>query len=282
MGEEVSDGSLLDQYGLNDTNAIIWDIKTSSESSIDLGQTSGRENSECSDVGEEPPEEADNFVLSDDDSVCDEGPGLDLEEELTASWDPGSTVGEWYPKGQPMNESSQVLVLNVYLALKMLPLPLVKDIVTVLGRADARNVPWALRAAAGLLSLSPSRIFRTVTQVKQNGWRPVERQKCAAPEQSSGDRKGADDTKGQQQTRALMTLARAALGTRAAHAPASEYVKHISGLAVEGVDVGQKYHTREHFKDVEFLGARCLQSHHAQDIQRPLGVVSGSEAILRS
>ena len=83
--------------------------------SIDLGQTSGGENSECSDVGEQPPEEADNLVLSDDDSVCDEGPGLDLEEELTASWDPGSTVGKWYPQGQPINESSQVLVLNVYL-----------------------------------------------------------------------------------------------------------------------------------------------------------------------
>ena len=231
------------------------------------------EPSHCSDVDEQPRLEETRLELSDDDTGSGQDPSLELEEdEMEASWAPGSSVGDWFPKGQPMNESSQVIILNVYLSLKKLPIGTLKDIVSALGGTHAATVPFALRAAAGLLCLSPIRIYRTVIKVKQNGWRPVAQPSCnrIAEPVSGGRAQDNDGMQVQKQKQVLLTLTRAALGTRSAHAPASEYVKHIARLAVEGVHVGHKYHTREHFKDVEFLAARCLQSYDAQDIRRPL------------
>ena len=273
MDHDVADAALLQQCGLSGCSRIIWDIKSSSDSSIDLQEDFCSEPSHCSDVDEQPRLEETRLELSDDDTGSGQDPSLELEEdEMEASWAPGSSVGDWFPKGQPMNESSQVIILNVYLSLTKLPIGTLKDIVSALGGTHAATVPFALRAAAGLLCLSPIRIYRTVIKVKQNGWGPVPQPSCnhMAEPVSGGRAQDNDGMQVQKSKQVLLTLTRAALGTRSAHAPASEYVKHIARLAVEGVDVGHKYHTREHFKDVEFLAARCLQSYDAQDIRRPL------------
>ena len=274
MDNDVADVAFLQQCGLSGGSGTTWDIKSSSDSSIDLQADSCSEPSHCSDVDEQPRLEEPRLELSDDDAGSEPDPSLELEEdEIEASWVPGSSVGDWFPKGKPTTESSQVLILNVYLSLKKLPMGTLKDMVSALGGTHATIVPFAIRAAAGLLCLSPIRIYRTVIKVKQNGWRPVEQpsgNRTAEPV-SGGRAKDNDGVQVQKQKQVSLTLTRAALGTRSAHAPASEYVKHIARLAVEGVDVGHKYHTREHFKDVEFLAARCLQSYDAQDIRRPLG-----------
>ena len=68
----------------------------------------------------------------------------------------------------------------------------------------------------------------------------------------------------------LSTLTRAALGMRAAHASADQYVRHLARLNMEGVDVGMKYHTRGHFQEVQFLAAQVTRVHDAADLQDPL------------
>ena len=99
--------------------------------------------------------------------------------------------------------------------------------------------------------------------MRSNGWYPIPHSQG-----SSARTQRAEDALSQ--GRVMRTLTRAALGTRASHAPASEFVKHISRLAFEGVPVGHKYHTRHHLKDVEFLAARCIQEYDAQDVRQPL------------
>ena len=68
----------------------------------------------------------------------------------------------------------------------------------------------------------------------------------------------------------LETLTRCALGVRAMHGSAQDYTRQVARLAMEGVNVGEKYHQGQHFKDVEFLAAKVLQAHDATVTRRCL------------
>ena len=54
MDNDVADVALLQQCGLSGCSRIIWDIKSSSDSSIDLQEDFCSEPSHCSDVDEQP------------------------------------------------------------------------------------------------------------------------------------------------------------------------------------------------------------------------------------
>ena len=84
------------------------------------------------------------------------------------------------------------------------------------------------------------------------------------------------------QGRVLLTLVRAAVATRAAHAPMTEYTRQIARLAQEGVDVGHKHHTHHFLVDVQRLAALCLQHYDAADLHQVLpGLgISGDFAVL--
>ena len=182
----------------------------------------------------------------------------------TQLWRPGWSLGNLFPRVRPLVEQSQVLVVNTLLAIRRWPIRLrsaVRDFVVKEGKRERRTMP-SLLIAAGLLRLSPSRIWRTFTQLRADGWTP----QSSVPEQRREAADPADRTKP-----VLRTLVRAALGARSSHAPHRFFQEALCRLSLEGVDVGNKYHTKDFFADVVFLSARCMQAFDAADVHTPLG-----------
>ena len=60
------------------------------------------------------------------------------------------------------------------------------------------------------------------------------------------------------------------LGAQSARAPYDEYARQIARLALAGVPVGDKYHTKHHFADVKYLAARMLQCRMVEDVNEHL------------
>lgn len=65
----------------------------------------------------------------------------------------------------------------------------------------------------------------------------------------------------------MLALTRTVLAVRASGAPAIEYPRQIARLSLEGVVVGQKYHSRQHLADVEYLAARCLLQYLVEEMR---------------
>ena len=115
----------------------------------------------------------------------------------------------------------------------------------------AKGPSLALSAAAGLLRLSASAIYRTEQRVRDNNWT------VTGGVDSATSQEERDDTLG---TVALLKrLTRVALGVRASHGSSVEYQHWLARLQAEGLDIGAKYHTRHHYADTIFLSARAMQ-----------------------
>jgi hypothetical protein len=184
-------------------------------------------------------------------------------------WDQSLAVSEWLPKGHTLPEVAQVLVANVYWNVRKLKPAALKDMANMFGVAHPPNshIPWNLQVVAGLLGISPWRVQSCIEDLKKNRWRPRPVREVApkAPRvpKTTGRSKELDK-------KTLRTLTRAALAVRSSHGSSNDFLRHICRLEAEGVQVGQKLHTRHFYKDVEFLGARCLQRYDAEDISRRL------------
>ena len=127
----------------------------------------------------------------------------------------------------------------------------------------AKGSSLALSAAAGLLRLSASTIWRTVKSVESTNWTVTGGVDSAIGQQEP------DDTLG---TAALLKrLTRAALGVRACHGSSVEYQHWLARLEAEGLDIGAKYHTRHHYADTIFLCARYMQCLDDDDRRHILG-----------
>ena len=199
-----------------------------------------------------------------------DGADLDVQYVSSRGWRLGWHVGSWGTGN--FTQQAQVLVTNLYLAVKNLPLTLRSQLRDYfVGRAQkffqksmGKRVSPVLRVAGGLLGLSCSRVWRIVAQVRGNFWEPV------PPRQQSSTDITPAPTEAARADRVRLTLVRAALAVRTSSGPTYAFVAHLARLAVEGVDVGEKYHTKEFFSDVLFLSARCVQAYDAQDVYEKL------------
>jgi hypothetical protein len=161
---------------------------------------------------------------------------------------------------------AQMLVLRVLVTLQSLQRPCLQALAHALSLVRHTTQPLALRAASALLGLAPSRIWRMYRSVQGNGWSLVPGA-SDAPEAAARNAAAADITA----EAVMLTLVRTALAVGAANGATTDFVKAIARLSVEGVPVGQKYHTRHFYKDVQYLGARCLQARDREDLFKPLG-----------
>jgi hypothetical protein len=69
----------------------------------------------------------------------------------------------------------------------------------------------------------------------------------------------------------MLTLVRAALAESVSGATAAHFVKHISRLALEGVPVGDQFHTRHFVQDTQRLAAKCIAAQARIDLDMRLG-----------
>ena len=209
--------------------------------------------------------ESPGIDVSDDESCAQGDIAVDRDEstENSSFWDIRAQTEKHFARGYRIPECTQVLVLNVYWALRRLSPSDQKQLSLSLGATGSSTLSYLVQACAALLGFSTARVQRIVEQVQHNEWQP-----CPPP-QTSGreptDRASPDDAG------ALHSLTRAALSLRASHGSAREFPRHVARLAVEGVEVGNKYHTSEHYGDIEFLAARVAQRVEAKEVAKPLG-----------
>ena len=192
------------------------------------------------------------------DEHCLECPGANEDVEthepsLRHGWRPGWSSGSWVSARHPLAPQSQVLVANVVFALRRLPEIVrfhARDYFQAEVQSARRRVSSALMVAERLLCVSASRIWRTLKSLGDNCWEPkgAARDNCWEPKEAARDT-GPDvaPTSINRRDRTLVTLVRAALSVRTARGPARAYQEHVARLAVEGVDVGEKCHTRVFF-----------------------------------
>ena len=131
---------------------------------------------EQDEVGEVGEEGADDHGDDNSGVVCSDD---DITEEIVSSrtWRPGWTAGQWIGgKIRILSESSQVLIVNVFLVLQRIPDGLRSQLGSYFRtheESGSSHKTYALRAAEGLLRLSASRVWRVVTKVKANSWKPL-------------------------------------------------------------------------------------------------------------
>ena len=149
-----------------------------------------------------------------------------------------------------------MLATNLLHGLQRLPAAMLSQMAQFLEASDAR-VATEYRVASVLLAIPPKRlkllIERTLAQ-------PPERPRPEPPSEPH-----VPQREQVQQRDVLTTLASIALGCRASHASASEFLRWVSRFEVEGVSVGQKYHTRAFYQDVEYLAARTVREMDSTD-----------------
>ncbi len=226
----------------------------------------GEEGIDLTDARQHQP--SGNSVEVGADSQSDGGAavGSDVEDDGGSvgpgGWVPGSSCGSWVGPDAPLAEQSQVLLVNVMLNFQKLP----RDVLRyVFGNVPpSGTVPMALGLAARFLCMSPSRVWRAFKAVSNRLWAPVPLADRNLP-------RGAQDLEnpldGLGELRLLTTLVRSALAETLAGSSAAGFVRHVSRLALEGVEVGGKYHTQHFVREVQHLAARATQAQDSLDLQ---------------
>ncbi len=146
-----------------------------------------------------------------------------------------------------------MLVTNVTLSLRRLPQHILQAMTDAWGPA-LTGPSLHLRAASGALRLGASSIWRAMKSLRDRDWRPA-----------SGLALDPEVAEGEDEGQILRRLTRVALGVRDSHAAQADYQQWLCRLEMEGVPIGQKYHTPQHFADTIFLAARTMQCHDEDD-----------------
>ena len=206
---------------------------------------------------------------SSDDGECEGAVGSN-------GWQPGRDVGNWISASSPVGVQAQVLICNVWLALHQLPREVLKTVATTLHRAS-QTVRYVTRAAGGLLGIPYSRVRRVVEALRERGYAPAEPAAHGELAACHGHVAASSEAT---EVRVLSTLVRTALSANGTGGPA--FVSFLSQLSLEGVAVGDRYHTADFALTVRYLAARCVQEHDAQDLSAKLGGlgIPGSLALL--
>ena len=183
-------------------------------------------------------------------------------------WNLGQSCGEWVSRTCPLEPQGQVLLTNVALTLRRLPGQVLRSILEHSDTPSRWNQSQSLfiRVTARLLGVSCSRVFRIFHWISRNGWSPW----ITVTTQPRGEdaHLRGEGAKGQT---VLVTLVRAALAESIAGSSANAFVRHISRLALDGVDVGGRFHTRHFVRQAVRLGAKVLQVQDRLDMDERLG-----------
>ena len=200
---------------------------------------------------------------SDDCSDAEHGVALGSDDDDTVvigarKWIPGYTCGQWVERGSPLLMQSQVLVANVALVCRRCSLEALRKL---LGACKTKSTfPLFIRAAAMLLCLSCARVYRNFKALADTSWKPEEKE---LP-------RGDTLKENAKPTVVLKTLVRAALSESLAGGSDRAFVRHISRLALDGVDVGGKFHTEAFVREARYLATKVLSCQDRLDLDQKL------------
>jgi hypothetical protein len=189
-----------------------------------------------------------------------------MEDEKTAvnadGWMPGENAGRALRYTDHWPQGVAMLVVNVVLSLFRLPRDLLRSISERMypGQGAVGRVS---DIAAGLLQITSSSIWKVFVSMRSNSWLLLQ-QSTAQPEPEALSDSDKNAT-------TLRRMARVALGVRQAHGGEDQYAEWLCRLQLEGLEVGDKYHTKEHYRDTIYLAARAVQCLDEDDRQQPLG-----------
>ena len=184
-------------------------------------------------------------------------------------WIPGQDVGGWVGRLAPLCPQSQVLLGNVICVLRSLPKPALQDLAKALNVRDRDSVVFGI--AGKLFCLDERRLRRAMSVLESSEWVPVEaKQNGVDSANALGATALGATTRGETNKAVLKTLTRTALSTVASKPSQALFTKQLARLALEGVNIGEKYHTHHFMKDVVFLSGRWLQAWEADELDTPL------------
>ena len=197
-------------------------------------------------------------------------------------WVVGYNSGLWInARHAPLEEQSQVILANVVANLSSLPTSLAKTVYQTLrskAGSQRRKQSWSDCLCAAVLAM-PFEYMRDVYQkLRHHDWVPAEpvgvcpRRFCRRVGECSDHRGDSGPPSVRARNVNIMrVLVREALGLVPSGGNEHDYERAIARLALNGVDVGDKYHLGRHIcPDVEILAMQLVRSAVAEALGTPL------------
>ena len=164
-----------------------------------------------------------------------------------------------------LDAQGQVLLANVVLNVGKLPKELMMDVCRRLGDLCKELRPLAARAASHLLGVSGGTVKVVFNRLVQSCWMPVELLRSSAGTGDPGD-DPAGSSASVRQRRDPDAIMRCLLR----EALFSFYVQNLAKLRLYGIDVGDKYASRQFLQLVEMSCSRLLQLQDATCLNQVL------------
>lgn len=187
-------------------------------------------------------------------------------------WVPGHSMGTSVGRlGQGvgnLSAQSQMLLVNVFYSLKRLPVEMVKNLCVCLlpFQEGVKVKPWAAQAASMLCRVAGNSIRALVRRLKKNHWEVPEpkqpQQKTATPENQKHFARSADEV--------MKFLVSQILANAYEAGSDLQLLRQLARFQSYGIDCGDKCHSPDFFRLVEYLAAQIKLMMDAEDFDMPL------------
>ena len=172
-----------------------------------------------------------------------------------------------------LDAQGQVLLANVVLNVGKLPKELMMDVCRRLGDLCKELRPLAARAASHLLGVSGGTVKVVFNRLVQSCWMSVELLRSSAGTGDPGDDPAGSSASVRQRRdpdAIMRCLLREALFSIARGESTDFYVQNLAKLRLYGIDVGDKYASRQFLQLVEMSCSRLLQLQDATCLNQVL------------
>ena len=163
-----------------------------------------------------------------------------------------------------------MLIFNALTVVRSLPRKIRRSLLEFFGRSRSLGSSSSnVEATSRLLCVPPNLVKSVASGIKIEEGTGA---RAPVPPKASAKRAqcatAGDDAafSGRSALDAFVNLTRAALGVVADGGGERDYVAECARLVEVRADVGEKYHSREYFRDVVFLAARLVQAQDAADL----------------
>ncbi len=181
----------------------------------------------------------------------------------------GSSVGRLGQGAGNLSAQSQMLLVNVFFSLKRLPVKIVKNLCDCMlpFPPGAKVVkPWAAQAASMLCRVAGNSIRAVVSRLKKKNWEVSEpkevQQKTTYPEGEKHFERSADE---------IMRFLVSQVIANAYEAGSDlQLLRQLARLQCYGIDCGDKCHSPDFFRLVEYLTAQIKTMMDAEDFDLAL------------
>ena len=223
-------------------------------------------------------DEAAGFTFEPD---CGPSQAVSTNCPSSGHWQPGVDAGRLITRSiAPVTPQGQVLMANAYLSMKKVERRTLKSICASLGKTTLPGAPLARSAASAVLCVSNSTLRDVVSRLADNAWQPQQPRKHAA----KASLKKFESVRGRSTatSKIMTTLVREALYNSVRSRPDVEYAHSLCRLALNGVDIGQKYANHHFVELTEMLAGQYCQILDAEiliqrlpglGVQSPVGVM---------